>query len=63
MNRFDILLKPTGMSRRKNGAPRAAEIILSVAADDANHAARQARAQADAEGFTGYAITKIKEVK
>lgn len=62
MSRFEITMKPTGMSRAKHGVTRP-EFSLATDADDKNHAARIAREHAATEGFNGYAITKIKEIK
>jgi len=59
---FEIHMKPTGMSKFKNGVRRVAEYVVTVTTDDKNEAAAIARSQAEAEGFGGYAITKIKEV-
>lgn len=59
---YDVTLKPTGMSRKKNGQHRRTECVIRIAATDTNEAARLARQQAESEGFAGYAITKIKEV-
>lgn len=60
---FDVTLKPTGMSRYKNGVRRPSECVYRIDAEDTTEAARVAREQAQAEGFSGYAITKIKEVQ
>lgn len=60
---FDVTLKPTSMSRTKNGIRRRVEYVVTVSASDSNEAARIARKQADAEGFAGHAITKIKEIE
>lgn len=60
---FDVTLKTTGMSRFKNGARRPSECVYRVDAPGPNEAARIAREHAQAEGFSGYAITKIKEVE
>lgn len=60
---FDVTLKPTGMSRFKNGVRRPAECVYRIDVEDTNEAARIAREHAQAEGFSGYAITKIKEIE
>lgn len=59
MPRFEVVMKPTGMSR----ANRRPEYEISLEADDKNAAAMAARKTAESEGFKGYAITKIKEVQ
>jgi hypothetical protein len=59
--KFEITMRPTGMSRTKRGMPRP-ELAMIFTADDTADAVRQAREQAAAEGFNGYAITKIKEI-
>lgn len=63
MKRFEVLMKPTGMSKKYNGKRRAPEYLVSLWADDSMDAAQKARATAEIEGFSGYAITKIKEVQ
>jgi hypothetical protein len=55
-------MKSTGMSR-KNGKARRPEYIVTVTAGDKEEAARVARTMAESEGFTGYAITRIMEVR
>jgi len=58
MPRFDILMKPTAMSKARFRP----EYEISLDAEDKNAAAMAARKTAEAEGFKGYAITKIKEI-
>ena len=58
MPRFEITMKPTGMSRAKFRP----EYMLSLVEKDRDSAAVVARAAADAEGFRGYAVTSVKEV-
>lgn len=60
--KYEIIMKPSGMSRTKRGMPRP-ELALFITAGDQTEAVRLAREQASAEGFNGYAITKIKEYK
>lgn len=62
MSTFEVSMKPTGMSRTKNGRRRP-EFSVVVKANDSNAAVSVARNIAEAEGFNGYAITKIKEIK
>jgi len=59
---WDVTMKSTGMSR-KNGKARRPEYIVTVTAGDKEEAARVARTMAESEGFTGYAITRIMEVR
>lgn len=61
MSAFEVSMKPTGMSRTKNGRRRP-EFSVVVEATDSSAAVFAARDIAEAEGFNGYAITKIKEV-
>lgn len=61
MSKFEVSMKPTGMSRTKNGRRRP-EFTVVVEAKDSGAAVTVARDIAEAEGFNGYAITKIKEV-
>ena len=58
---FEITMKPTGMSRFKNGK-RLHEISYRLSAGDTNEAAQKARHAAEVDGFEMYAITKIKDV-
>lgn len=61
--KYEITMRPTGMSRTKRGMPRP-ELVLKIDdAHDTADAVKQAREQAAIEGFNGYAITKIKEVQ
>lgn len=59
MPRFEVILKPTAMSKAKFRP----EYKISLEAEDKNSAAIAARKTAEIEGFKGYAITKIKEVQ
>ena len=59
---WDVTMKSTGMSK-KNGKARRPEYLITVQAGDKEEAARAARTMAEAEGFTGYAITRIAEVR
>lgn len=59
---FEIAMKPTGMSRFKNGKRRP-EAFYRVEADSTSDAALKAREWAEFDGFDGYAITSIKEVE
>ena len=58
MPRFDILMKPTAMSKAKFRP----EYEVSLEAKDRDSAVISARAVAEREGFKGYAVTKIKEI-
>jgi len=60
--KFDVTLKSTGMSK-KAGKARRPEYLITVTAGDKEEAGRIARTMAEAEGFTGYAITRIMEVR
>lgn len=62
MSRFQILMKPTALAKNY-GKARGAEYLLDLEADDRDQAVIEARKTADAEGFRGYAITKIKELR
>ena len=59
---FDVTMKSTGMSK-KAGKTRRPEYIITVQAGDKEEAGRIARTMAEADGFTGYAITRISEVR
>ena len=58
---FVVTMKPSGMSR-KNGKSRIAECEYVIDAGSKEEAITEARKAAQAEGFNGYAITKIKEI-
>ena len=59
---WKAVLKPSGMSRVKSGKIRIAEYEINVFADSKQEAAIAAREAAPAEGFNGYAITRLIEV-
>lgn len=59
--RFEVTMKPTGMSRK--AMRMRPEYVTTISASDRQEATDSARKQAAAEGFAGYAITKIKEIK
>ena len=61
--KFEILMKPTAMSRNKAGKARLPEYTTIIDASDKNAAVMFARNAAAIEGFAGYAITKIKELR
>jgi hypothetical protein len=61
MMNFVITMKPSGMSR-KSGKSRIAECEYVIDANSKEEAVSEARKSAAAEGFNGYAITKIKEI-
>ena len=58
MPRYDITMKPTAMSKAKFRP----EYSVLLEAKDMDSAVIAASASADAEGFRGYAVTKIKEI-
>lgn len=60
MPRFEVTMKPAGMTRSKHGRRRP-EYACTVDADDRADACAKARESASANGFDGYAITEIKE--
>lgn len=60
--KYAITMKPTALAKNY-GKARGAEYLLDLEADDRNAAAAEARKTADAEGFRGYAITQIKELR
>lgn len=59
--RFDVTLKPVGMSRKVNRL--SPECIYSVTASDRDEAAKRARSMASSEGFNNYAVTNVREIK
>lgn len=61
MLNFEVTLKPTGMSRKVLRITP--ECVYLLAAEDRDAAARKAREAAEFEGFSHYAITKVREVK
>lgn len=60
--KFLITMKPTALPKQY-GRSRGAEYQMEVDASDKNAAALVARNAASAEGFLGYAITDVKEMK
>lgn len=63
LQRFEVVMKPTGMSKRKKGVTRTAEVLYELTAENKEQAAAEARKAASIEGFNGYAVTKIKEIR
>lgn len=61
MSRYQILMKPIALCKGY-GRSRGAEYLLELDAADRDQAVTEARKTADAEGFRGYAITKVKEM-
>ena len=59
--RFEVTMKPTGLAKKR--ARICPEYVTTISASDRHEATDSARKQAAAEGFAGYAITKIKEIK
>ena len=59
--KYAITMKPTALAKNY-GKARGMEYLLDLEADDRDQAVIEARKTADAEGFRGYAITKIKEM-
>ena len=59
--RFDVTLKPVGMSSRVKRL--CSELVYPLAASNRDAAAQAAREMAAAEGFKNFAVTKVQEVK
>jgi len=58
--KFAVLMKPTGLAKKAHRI--CPEYRVEVEASDKDEAITEARKTADAEGFRGYAITKVKEM-
>ena len=59
--RYEVTLKPTGMSRKV--MRMCPEFVVDLTATSREQATQQARRDAEASGFTNYAITKVREIK
>ena len=59
--RFEITMKPTGMSRK--AMRMCPEFVIELTATSREQATHQARRDAEVSGFKNYAITKVREIK
>lgn len=59
-SRFEVTMKPIGMSRRVNKAKP--EYVVELAAPDRDAAATAARQMAATEGINNYSVTKVREI-
>ena len=60
--KFLVTMKPTALAKNYSKS-RGMEHKIELVAFDRDQAVAEARKTADAEGYRGYAITKITEVK